>query len=812
MHLPASIVAVLTLLSSAAALEPIQRPPTAPVGKGDKLIDFNEAIVSPTLSSETYSGFRWLTAFDDGEFIYKPSSGLVRVNAITSKRTTVMAASKLPKDTSLFDVDPQMRTVIMKGKEFRGKDFDPKTADYHVIDVATGKVSPLVEGQKRDIQGVTLSKNGTMIAFVRNWNVYLRDQVGNIRQVTSDGSRDHAHGLCNWACATDYLVSASFSPDETQLAILSANNKGTLDYQVDFFTQNNDGIPDKPAPKYPYQPKRIYPTAGDASVSKPEIRIVNVKTLQSRQIPIDQFGGENILGGYQWATVDSSRLIYEVLNRVQDRSELVAINTDDMSNKVIRQRVVDDGGWLRSDSIDFNGYVGGIDDGDKEYIVDLAEDDGWAHIYLQSTDGEHRKQLTSGEWEVRSVLAIDSHNQLVYFSATKKHSTESHIYSVDFNTKVVEPIVDDEAPGYWTAAFTPSKKYFVASYSGPNVPYQEVYEVGAGSKPVAVLVDNKSFAAKLDAFNLPNITHYEMQHPDGYTMNVKRVLPPNFDPSKKYPVLLNPYGGPGSQRATKSFTYYSWIPYIASDPELNFIVYTIDNRGTGYKGRKFRNMVVGQLGKAEVEDQIWAAKEIARTTKYVDANHIGFWGWSFGGYLSSKIIEADSGAFTFAMITAPVTDWSWYNSGYTERYMKLPQDNAAGYTARAVANMTGFQNIKGGISLTFGAADDNVHPQHSRVLIDNIVASAKVSPGKFKTFEFTDSDHSIKYNKAPSFHYRFLTERLWDELQRDDAKHQWRSVEAPAAPKPAAGASAESSPNADAVSFGNALYADDVIF
>lgn len=809
------IISFLGLLASAATAVSVTRSPNAPVGNGNRQLTFNDAVIDNTLSPRSASSFSWLAATGnstaDGEYLTKNKAGdYIRASVLNNKTTVAVKASQIPAGTSLYAVDKQLRTIVVVGKPHRPEYLDPLLYNYWVIDVATGKSTPLMEGQNNDIAAIQLSPSGRAIAFIYKYNVYVW-KCGKVKQITFDGSRDLYHGVCNWACATDLISGLIFSPDEAQLAVISANNKDVYDYPVDFFTQGEDLTTDKIAPQYPHNILRIYPNAGAKVVPKPEIRLVQLKNGTAiTRVPSDEFDGSNILGGFLWASDAHSTFIYEILNRVQDKAKIVAVDAASASKKVIRERAADDNGWLRSDSFDINAFVGEVTGKTAKYFIEVAEDDGWAHLYLQAIDGSDRIQLTKGEWEVRNLLTFDAERQVAYFTATKQHSTESHLYSVAFDASGKVTALVNEEPGYWSASFTPSAKYYVAAYQGPNVPYQQLYKVG-NDEALAVIQDNAALVKLIDTFSLPNITFYEMKHPDGFTMNVKRIVPPNFDPSKKYPVLFQPYGGPGSQRATKSFTSYSWVPYVSADPELGFIVYIIDNRGTGFKGRKFRSPIVGQLGKIEVEDQIWAAKELLATTPYLDANHVAFWGWSFGGYMASKIAESDTGVFTCALITAPVSDWRFYNSGYTERYMKTPDVNPAGYDARAVRKTAGFKNMKGGVAFMFGTADANVHPQHSRVVIDNLVGDGML-PSKLKTFEFTDSDHGIKYHGATRFLYRFLTERLWDELQRSDKVHQWSQAE----PVIAANASAPargSTPDDYAADSGiKGLYMEGVVF
>ena len=285
-------------------------------------------------------------------------------------------------------------------------------------------------------------------------------------------------------------------------------------------------------------------------------------------------------------------------------------------------------------------YVGAIDGDD--YYLDMSDESGWMHLYLFPIDGpaENNITLTSGEWEVRSILSIDTSREYVYYTSTKGHSTESHVYQTSYASLETEALVDDSVPAYWSASFSSAGGYYLLSYYGPDVPYQELYAVN-DTAPLRTVISNSALIKQIAAYNLPNITYMEIGPVPGtdYMLNAMIQYPPNFDPTKKYPVILTPYGGPGAQEVSKTFKSPSWNQYISSDPELEYITYTVDNRGTGYKGRAFRAEVTEKLGVLEAEDQIWAANDLISRYDFVDADHIAFWGWSYGGFLTSKVLE-----------------------------------------------------------------------------------------------------------------------------------------------------------------------------
>ncbi|UNI18125.1 Dipeptidyl-peptidase IV [Purpureocillium takamizusanense] len=761
------------------AIEP-PRHPHQPTGNGERLLTYNETVTTRKIRPSSIS-VRWTATGDDGQYITTNDKGdLVLDNIATNASSVFVPASSLPNGTREYWIRHDSRALLVAAnatKQYRHSYF----ADYYILDVASGSKTPLVEDQAGDIQYAVQAPRGNAIAFVRGNNLYLRDGdgkgggKGNVTQITSNGGPDMFNGVPDWVYEEEILgdrFALWFSPDAKYVAYLSFNETGVQTFTIPYYMAGK-----KVAPPYPRELELRYPKVGSKNPTV-EFNVLDVEAKKSRAVPIDAFPkDEAIVGEVAWVTEGHSSVIYRAFNRVQDLSKHVVVDPKTGASKVVRERDGTDG-WLENTlAMQYVGRIKGACN--RTYYVDLSDESGWQHVYLYPTDsgGSNSKpiQLTSGDWEVLSILHVDAKRSLVYYVATTRHSTERHVYSVSWATKKVTPLVDDGVSATWTATFSSQGGYYILTYSGPDVPYQELYASNRTDRPLRTLVDNKGVYKVIDEYSLPNITYLELRHPDGFSLNVRQTLPPNFDPSKKYPVLFNPYGGPNSQQVIKEFQAYGWNAYIASEPELRFITYVVDNRGTGSKGRKFRSAVTGHLGRLEPQDQIWAARQLIASNAFIDAEHVGMWGWSFGGYLTAKTMEADSGVFTFGLSTAPVSDWRFYDSMYTERYMKTLAGNAAGYDETAVRKTDGFKKVAGVFSLMHGTGDDNVHFQNAAALVDVLVGGG-VSPDKFRMMAFTDSDHGISYNGATAFLYKFLTARLWDEVQRKSGKglvHQW---------------------------------------
>lgn len=759
---PAAVVATLVVIAS-AIVPP--RQPHQPQGKGTRLLTFNDTVLSPQFSASSRS-VTWFSGGEDGTFISRTDNGsFVLENIVTGESSTFVAADQVPEGSVDYWIRPDLKKVMFATnhtKQYRHSYF----ANYQILDVASGALSPLVEDQAGDIQYAEFAPRGGAIAFVRGNNVFL-SSCGNVTQITHDGSADLFHAVPDWVYEEEIFGDRKtlwFSPDGQYIAFLSFNETGVETFTVPYFMDGQ-----AVAPSYPRELELRYPKVGTTN-PRVSLSLLNVRSLETSTIPVDAFAEDDlIIGEVAWVTANHTSLIYRAFNRVQDNEKLVRVDiAEDFTSTLVRQRDGSDG-WL--DNNIAIAYVGAING--SEWYLDLSDESGWNHLYLYPVDGGDAVALTSGQWEVAGYVKIDTKRQLIYYLSMEHHSTERHLYSVSYATAEKTALVDDTVAGYWSASFSAGGGYYILSYSGPDVPYQELYSVNS-TEPIRTITSNEALWNRLQEYKLPKISYFELEHPDGFSLNVMERLPADFDPAKKYPVLFTPYGGPGAQEVSKRYQSLTWTAYITSDPELEYVTYTVDNRGTGGKGRAFRATVAKHLGRLEPLDQIWAAEQLLQRNAFLDSAHVGMFGWSYGGFLTAKTLEADSGVFTTGLIVAPVSDWRFYDSMYTERYMKTDALNPDGYAETAVRNATGFRNAAGGFTILHGTGDDNVHYQNTAALVDLLVG-AGVPPQKLNWLAFTDSDHGISYDGANRFLYKYLTEALFIEKNREPEQltHQW---------------------------------------
>ncbi|KAL2812949.1 dipeptidyl peptidase IV N-terminal region-domain-containing protein [Aspergillus granulosus] len=760
------ITSLLLLLGISQAIA-VPWEPREPRAGGKKRLTFNETVVTSALSPSSIS-VQWIATAHDGEYVFQEQDGSLKIESIvTNQSQTIVPADKIPTDAYSYWISPDLSAVLWATnytKQYRHSFF----ADYHIQDVETFESVPLVADQSGDIQYAEWSPTGDSIAFVRGNNLYTWSN-GSVSAITEDGGPDLFHGVPDWIYEEEILgdrFALWFSPDAELLAFLSFNETGVPTYTVPYYMDDQEI-----APPYPRELEIRYPKVGETNPTV-KLNILQLSDNSVTTIPIDAFdSSELIIGEVSWVTDTHTAVAAKAYNRVQDQQKVVIVDTESGETEVVYERDGTDG-WL--DNLLSMAYVGslGSENTSSSYYVDLSDHSGWAHLYLFSVSGGEPIALTEGEWEVTRIVSIDQERELVYYLSTQHHSTERHLYSVSYSTFEIKPLVDDTVAAYWSASFSSKAGYYILSYSGPDVPYQELYSVDQAA-PLRTITSNADLIEALEEYNLPKIRYFELTIPSGETLNVMERLPVNFKPHKKYPLLFTPYGGPGAQEVNKAWQRLDFNAYISSDPELEYVTWTVDNRGTGYQGRAFRSLVAKQLGKLEAEDQVYAAKQAAKRP-YIDAEHIAIWGWSYGGYLTGKVLETDSGAFSLGLLTAPVSDWRFYDSMYTERYMKTLSANAEGYNTTAIRNSEGFKNVAGGFLVQHGTGDDNVHFQNAAALVDLLIGDG-VTPEKMQVQWFTDSDHSINYNGGSVFLYRQLAQRLYAEKNRSHKEdhHQW---------------------------------------
>ncbi len=615
-------------------------------------------------------------------------------------------------------------------------------ANYYVYDFNDKTLQPLSNNGKQRL--ATFSPDATKVAFMRDNNLFIKDlTTGEEKQFTNDGLYNHIiNGAPDWVYEEEFSFSQGFywSPDSKKIAFMKFDESNVREFQMEEF----EGL-------YPDWYSFKYPKAGeDNSI----VGIYVYDLASGKTVKMDTGTETDIyLPRIAW-TKDANVLAIQRLNRHQNHLEILAADATTGKSRVFYDETNDY-------YIDITDDWHFLEDG-KRFLM-TSERSGYNHIYLYNMDGTLVKQLTDGPWDVTSVYGFDGKE--VYFQAAKNTPVDRQIYAVNLKGKMREVI---GRPGTNNARFSNDFSYLININSSIVQPNQYELYTNKG-KLVRVLEDNHEFAEKLKTFNLGEkklmkISDPAFTLPDGQQVDIDawQILPPDFDPSKKYPVLIYVYGGPGHQTVLNSWANsdYWWLQLLA---QHGIISVSINNRGSGAQGEVFKKMTYLQLGKYETEDMITLAKYMAKQP-YVDGDRIGIYGWSYGGFMAANGITKGAEVISTAVSVAPVTNWRYYDNVYTERFMRTPQENPDGYDLNSPVHNTAL--IKGNYLLCHGSGDDNVHYQNAMELIKAMISNGKqfdlmIYPNKnhgiYGGYEYGDGECRMHlFNKIDSFLFKHL--------------------------------------------------------
>jgi dipeptidyl-peptidase-4 len=606
-------------------------------------------------------------------------------------------------------------------------------AEYIIYDISSKTAVKLSENGKQQL--ASFSPDGTKIAFVRDNNIYVKNITNNSEEVqlTFDGEWNKIlNGAPDWVYEEEFSYNKAYdwSADSKKIAFLKSDESDVKMFTMQIFGQ-----------LYPENYDFKYPKAGEEN-SKVSLHIVDV---DSRNIVKADMGNlEDMYIPRLQFTKDPNVLSAIKMNRLQNVYELYLINSENGHSNVVLT-------LTDTKYIEINDDLTFLDD--KKHFLLTHEGSGFLHIYLYDMSGNQIRQITSGEWQVTSLYGVDETNKTVYFQAAKTSPLNREIYSIDLQGQNLKPLTERE--GTNDADFSKGFKYFINDFSDANTPPYITLNDNSG-KLIRELETNKTLTKRItEEYNFSKKEFFSFTTGDGVELNGWMIKPPKFKSGKEHPVFMYVYGGPGHQTVTNSWDRdMAWWQMLAQN---GYIIVSVDNRGTGARGKDFRQVTYEQLGKYEVIDQIEAAKYLG-SLKYVDKNRIGIFGWSYGGYMSTLCMTIGADYFKLGIAVAPVTNWRYYDSVYTERYNGLPQDNAKGYDENSPIHHV--NKMKGHYLLIHGTADDNVHFQNSIDLVDKLI-EANV---QFETLYYPNKDHSI-YGGNSRYHlYTKMTNFILENL------------------------------------------------
>jgi len=602
---------------------------------------------------------------------------------------------------------------------------------YYVYDLASGRLSP-ASTRPGWQQFAKLSPDGTRVGFVRDNNLFVTDvATGRETQLTRDGSENVINGTFDWVYEEELGVQDGWrwSPDGRSIAFWQIDQSNVRSFH--WITDTDSA--------YSRTVSLRYPKAG---APNPTARVGVVPAAGGAVRWMDTGSDrEQYLARMEWAPA-SGELMIQRLNRHQNRLDVLIADPATGAARTIFSDT--DSAWVEVDD-DF----AWVEDGRR--FVFSSERDGFNHLYLVDRTGRAR-QLTRGSWDVTELVAVDERGGWVYFGAHEEGPAQKHLYRVRLNGSGLQQITSDR--GSHAAAIAEGSPYFLDVHSAVGVPPVTRLFTTDG-RLVRTLVDNARVRQNLEALHLNAPEFITVPGADGTPLQGYVIRPRDFDSSRKYPVLMYVYGGPGSQTVTDAWggTRYLWHQHLAT---RGYVVVTVDNRGTGGRGAAFRKTTYLRLGQKETQDQIAAARWIAQQP-WADAGRIGIWGWSYGGFMTSFAMMSPGSPFKAGIAVAPVTDWQLYDSIYTERFMRTPQENPEGYRATAPSRMAA--NLRGRFLLVHGTGDDNVHFQNAIQLADELQEAGK----QFQFMAYPDRNHSIAGGRSLHL-YTLMTDWLTQNL------------------------------------------------
>lgn len=605
-------------------------------------------------------------------------------------------------------------------------------AIYTVLDLSTRKKTSVYT--KGLISNAHFSPDGTKVAFTSTNNLYYKDlKTGDVVQVTDDGIYNEViNGMADWVYEEEFGFTRAFewNADGTKIAFIKFDESAVKEFTMTGY--HNALYPDY----YTFK----YPKVGEKN-SEVSVHVYDLADKTTFDVNLSK--NIEYIPRIKWTT-DARDLIVFTMNRLQNELELLKVDTKTKSTSSL---LSEKSQWY----IDVHDNMTFINDG-KEFLW-TSEKDGYNHIYLYDLMGKEKAQLTKGKFDVTKFYGYDEKRDRVYFQAARKSAMDREIYSVKSDGKKMK-VVSDKG-GTNGAQFSSTFDYYVLSHSDINTPSSYVVHSNDG-KALRSIVDNKKVKKLMTEHGVTSVEFMEVPTDDGVKLNAYIMKPNNFDPSKKYPVFMYVYGGPGSQTVTNSWKgqNYWWFQKLVAE---DYIVVSVDNRGTGARGEAFKKMTYKELGKYEIQDQINAAKYLA-SMDYVDGERIGMFGWSYGGYMSSLAITKGADVFKAAIAVAPVTNWKWYDTIYTERYMQTSNLNPNGYEDNSPVNFA--ELLEGNYLLVHGNSDDNVHFQHSAEMAAALIAANK----QFDTYFYPNRNHGIYGDNARIHLYTKMHDFILENL------------------------------------------------
>jgi dipeptidyl-peptidase-4 len=688
--------------------------------------------IKPMLDGESYTQIS-----SDGTRIVKYSFKTGKEVSTVFDLTTARNCTFRHFDDYIFSPDESLILIQTDTKSIYRRSF---TATYYIYNVKNNKLEPLSENGPQQVP--LFSPDGTQIAFVRDNNIYLVKLLfGNSEsQVTTDGERNRVlNGIPDWVYEEEFSFNRAFdfSADSKMIAYIRFDESQVPTYSIPMYRGQAPAYDENT--DYPGTYDYKYPVSGQVN-SQVTVHTFDIKSQVTRQmdLPLDADGYVPRIH----FTDDPDVLAILTLNRHQDRFDIYHANPRSTLCKLV---VRDDAPqYVKEDVYDIAYFP-------KNFVM-MSERDGYNHLYLYTAAGNLVKQITKGQFEVKEFLGWDQTNNVFYYTSNEGSPLRTAVYKIDAKGKKTRL---SQREGTNHAVFSTSMKYYINTFSSATTPTLITLNDNTG-RELSTLEDNAALKARLAQTVLPTKEFFTFTTSEGVQLNGWMMKPADFDASKRYPVIMHQYSGPGSQQVLDQWSIGSmgnggsFEAYMA---DQGFISVCVDGRGTGGRGAEFEKCTYLQLGVKEARDQVETAKYLG-TLPYVDASHIGLWGWSFGGFCTLMSMSEGTPVFYAGVAIAAPSDWRFYDTVYTERFMRTPKENGDGYDAASAIKRA--DKLSGKLLLIHGSADDNVHLRNAAEYSEALVQAEK----QFDMHIYTNRNHGIFGGKTRNHLMRRVAEHF----------------------------------------------------